>query len=234
MNFAHNLEISADFFPNRAAVRQAGFEMTYSELNERANRIATGLIKLGVKPGEHIGLCAANSTDWIEFYYGVLKAGAVAVTLSVLLTGNELQKLVSHSNPRFIFTVGAKLEELEKSKGPGGVEKVICPGGDMELKDLKAIGSASFKAIDRDREDTAAILYTGGTTGLSKGVMLTHESVTFSSHSSAFYERSTENDVALCFLPLNHVFGQIHIMNATILSAGCLEDSCPCSIWIRS
>ena len=53
--------------------------------------------------------------------------------------------------------------------------------------------------------------------------MLTHEGINFSSHSIAYYERSTENDLALCFLPFNHVFGQMHIMNATILSAGCLE-----------
>ncbi|OGP52620.1 MAG: AMP-binding protein, partial [Deltaproteobacteria bacterium RBG_13_52_11] len=80
-----------------------------------------------------------------------------------------------------------------------------------------------FKALDRDRTDTAAILYTGGTTGTPKGVMLTHEAINFSSCSIAYYERSTEKDVALCFLPFNHVFGQIHIMNSTILSSGCME-----------
>ena len=85
------------------------------------------------------------------------------------------------------------------------------------------MGAGSFKAVDRDRSDTAAILYTGGTTGTPKGVMLSHEGISFSSHSIAYCERSTENDLALCFLPFNHVFGQIHIMNSTILSAGCLE-----------
>jgi long-chain acyl-CoA synthetase len=85
------------------------------------------------------------------------------------------------------------------------------------------MGSASFEAIDRDRADTAAVLYTGGTTGIPKGVMLTHEGILFSSHSIAYYERSTENDLAICYLPFNHVFGQIHIMNGTILTAGCLE-----------
>jgi long-chain acyl-CoA synthetase len=223
MNFAHNLEISAYFFPNRPAVRQANLELTYAQLNERANRVATALIKMGVRPGMHIGLCAPNSSDWIVFYYGVLKAGAVAVTLSALLTGNELHKLVNHSRARVIFAGGSKLQELEKLKGSGELEKVICPGGDMELTNLIEMGSAAFRAIDRDRGDTAAILYTGGTTGLSKGVMLTHESITFSSHSVAFYERSTEHDVALCFLPFNHVFGQMHLLNATIMSGGCLE-----------
>jgi long-chain acyl-CoA synthetase len=223
MNCAHHLEVSAFFFPERPAIREAGSERTYAQLNDRANRIATGLIKLGLKPGDLIGLCAQNSGDWIAFYFGVLKAGAVAVTLSGVLTGDELRNLVSHSRPRFIFTVGNKLKDLERLRGSGGVEKVICPGGDLDLEHVMGMGSGSFKAIDRDRADTAAILYTGGTTGIPKGVMLTHEAISFSSHSIAYYERSTESDVGLCFLPFNHVFGQMHIMNSTILSAGCLE-----------
>jgi long-chain acyl-CoA synthetase len=223
MNLATNLERSAFFFPDRPALRQSSFEMTYAQLNDRANRIATGLVKMGVKPGEHVGLCAPNSTDWIAFYFGVLKTGAVAVTLSGLLTGDELAILVNHAKPRLIFTAEGKLQELERLKSAGGLEKLICPGGDVDLHRLMDMGSGPFKAIDRDRAETAAIQYTGGTTGIPKGVMLTHESINFSSYSIAYSERSTEVDVSLCFLPFNHVFGQIHIMNATILSAGCLE-----------
>jgi long-chain acyl-CoA synthetase len=223
MNLAQNLEASAFFFADRPAIREAGSEKTYAQLNDQANRIATGLIKLGLTPGEFVGLCAPNSGDWIAFYFGVLKAGAVAMTLSGVLTGDELRNLVSHSKPRFFFTIGDKIKDLEGLRGSGGVEKVICPGGDLDLHHLMGLGSGSFKSINRDREDTAAILYTGGTTGTPKGVMLTHEAISFSSHSIAYYERSTENDVGLCFLPFNHVFGQMHIMNSTILSAGCLE-----------
>jgi long-chain acyl-CoA synthetase len=223
MNLSHNLESSAFFFPDRPALRQDGMELTYAQLNDQANRIATGLIKMGVKPGDHVGLCAPNSTDWIAIYFGVLKAGGVSVTLSALLTGDELALLVNHATPRLLFTHENKLRELEKLKTPGGLEKVICPGGDLDLKSLMEMGAGSFKALDRDRGDTAAILYTGGTTGIPKGVMLTHEGINFSSHSIAFYERSTETDLGLCFMPFNHVFGQMHIMNSTILSAGCLE-----------
>ena len=145
------------------------------------------------------------------------------MTLSGVLTGDELRNLVSHSRPRFIFTIGDKLNDLERLRGAGGLEKVICPGGDLDVQHLMAMGTGSFKTVDRDRADTAAILYTGGTTGTPKGVMVPHEAISFSSHSIAYYERSTENDVGICFLPFNHVFGQMHIMNSTILSAGCLE-----------
>jgi long-chain acyl-CoA synthetase len=223
VNLANNLETSAFFFPERTAVRQAGIEWTYAQLNDQANRIASGLIRMGVKPGEHIGLCALNSADWIAFYFGVLKTGAVAATLSALLSPGELALLIEHAKPRFVFSSENQLQELERLKSAGGIEKTIASGGDLDLRHLMGMGAGSFRAIDRDRSDTAAILYTGGTTGTPKGVMLTHEGIHFSSHSIAYCERSTENDLALCFLPFNHVFGQIHIMNSTILSAGCLE-----------
>src|SRR4030042_1627354 len=167
MNLSQNLQSAAFFFPDRLAVREAGTETTYAQLNDRANRIATGLIRLGTKPGDHVGLCAPNSTDWITFYFGVLKAGAVAITLSSVLRRDELTLLLEHSKPRFLFTTG--------------------------------------------------------TTGVPKGWMLSHEAINHSSHNIAFSERSSENDRALCFLPFNHVFGQIHIMNSTIMSCGCLE-----------
>jgi long-chain acyl-CoA synthetase len=223
MNLAVNLERSALFFPHRLAIRQAGLEVTYAQLNDQSNHIATGLIKMGIKSGEPVGIFAPNSADWIAFYFGVLKAGATAVTLSSLLTGSELANLVNHAKPRIIFTDDAKLQELEKLKCSNGLEKLICDGGDLSIHRLMEMGSGSFNAIDRDRLDIAAILYTGGTTGIPKGVMLTHEGINFSSYSIAYYERSTEKDIALCFLPFNHVFGQIHIMNSTIMSSGCLE-----------
>ena len=155
MNCAQNLEMSAFFFPERPAIREAGSETTYAQLNDQANRVATGLIEMGIKPGEHVALCALNPVDWIVFYFSVLKAGAVAVTLSGLLTGDELVNLVNHSKPRFIFTAENKLKELEKLKIAGGLEKIICSGGDLDLQHLMGLGSGPFKAIDRDRADAS-------------------------------------------------------------------------------
>jgi len=223
MNTSTNLEIAAFYFPDRPALSEARREITYSEFNDRANRIATGLLALGVRPDDRIGLLAPNSADWLIFYFGVLKAGAVAVTFSSLLAPDEMALLINHSKPRFLFTSPEKLNHLQNLRGKAGLEKVICPDGDLELRHLMNMGTGSFKALDRDRTETAAVLYTGGTTGTPKGVMLTHENINVSAHNVAFSEHSTETDRALCFLPFNHVFGQMHIMNATVLSCGCLE-----------
>ncbi len=223
MNVATNLERSAFFFPNRPAVSENGIPLSYAELNEKAGRVAAKLVEMGLKPGEHVGLCAPNSADWLIFYFGVLKAGAVAVTLSSLLTPDEFRLLVGHAKLKFLYTIESRLGDLGDLKGGEGPEKTICTGGDITFKGILDSASGSFGAVDRGRADTAAILYTGGTTGMPKGVMLTHENINVSAHNVAFSERSTENDRALCFLPFNHVFGQMHIMNATMMSAGCLE-----------
>ena len=165
-------------------------------------------------------MCATNSPDWIVFYFGVLKAGGVAVTLSNLLTAEELALLVNHARPRYAFTDRTTDFQAFKSSG---LQKIVGPDGDLELERMIGTAPGKQRAVATLRTDVAAVLYTGGTTGTPKGVMLTHENINLSAHNVAFSERSTEADRAVCFLPLNHVFGQMHIMNATILSAGCLE-----------
>ncbi|MBN2123442.1 MAG: AMP-binding protein [Deltaproteobacteria bacterium] len=223
MNIATNLERSALYFAERPALNEGSSEIRYAQLNERANRVATALLEMGVRPGDPIGLCGPNSGDWITFYFGVLKAGAVAVTLSSLLKRDELSLLIRHSRPRMVFTSDEKLEDLNGLRGDRILERLISPGGDVSLDRLLEMGSRTFRALDRDRRDTAAVLYTGGTTGIPKGVELSHENINAAIHTVVFNEYSRETDRALCFLPFNHVFGQMHIMNATILSAGCLE-----------
>ncbi len=223
MNLAHNLELSARFFPNHPAVRERDKETSYGELNERANRVASALAKLGIVPGDFVALCAPNSADWMAVYFGILKMGAVATTLSSLLTNVEFSTLINHARPRIVYADETRLATLQGIRSSAGVEKIVCPDGDMNLPALMAMGSASFQTVERERRDAIAVLYTGGTTGSPKGVILTQEGMDFSCQSNLLYERYNHPDISLCFLPFNHVFGQIYIMNPTVLSGGCLE-----------
>jgi long-chain acyl-CoA synthetase len=222
MNLAENLERSAFYFPDRLAILQDDRNVSYLELNEESNRVATALVKLGIQKGDHVGLCAPNSYEWLAFYFGVLKAGAIAVTLPSTLTQAELTRLLDDARPRVLFTVEEKLDELGDRGDRRYMEKVISAGGDIPYPRLLEIGSPSFKAVDLDRKDTAAILYTGGTTGIPKGVMLTHENIKSSVHNVCHFERSNQEDRALCFLPPNHIFAQIHIMGSMIYGGGCV------------
>jgi len=147
MNIAKHLERSAFFFPDRPAVVEESREVSYRELNHRTDRIALALLDQGVQPGDFIGLCAPNSADWLAVYFGVLKAGAVAVTLSSLLKEEELSLLVRHARPRFIYSTPEKLEALQELKAVGALQGIIImnatmfSGGCLEL----------LKAFDLDR-----------------------------------------------------------------------------------
>jgi len=223
MNISKYLEQSALYFPNNTVIRENGIEISYAQLNDRANLVATALLGTGVSAGDHIALCAPNSGEWMAFYFGVLKTGAVAVTLSSLLSRKELALLLCHCKPKVLYAFDDILKTVSGIRKEAEIDTVICNSGDLSFEQLLKKGKASFRAVDRDRSDTAVILYTGGTTGTPKGVELTHENVTQSIQNVIFCEGSNENDTALLFLPFNHVFGQMHIMNATILSAGCIE-----------
>lgn len=220
MNIATILEDSSCFFPDNTAVIEDGKTYTYSEFNNYASRIASALSGYGISSGDYIGFCAPNSYDWLALYYGALKCGAVAVTFSYLLTRNEFQKILSDCKPRVLFTTEERLPDLAYTESNFRPDLIITEEGGNNCKTLAEKGASSFKAIYRDRDEIATILYTGGTTGTPKGAMLSHENIQASIANVVRYEKSSENDLALCFLPLNHVFGQMHIMNSTIYSAG--------------
>jgi long-chain acyl-CoA synthetase len=223
MNVSKIIERSAFYFPDRTAVCSNGRENNYCTLNGQANRVATALLDLGVSPGDHIALCAPNSFEWIAFYFGIMKTGAIAVTLSSQLTAAELTQATTDSKPKYIFTTDDKIGVLKSLQKPGLLESIISRNGDLSFEKLCDHGTDTFDSINRDRTDTAAILYTGGTTGIPKGVMLSHENIYTAIYNVVFNERSTEKDRVLCFLPFNHVFAQMHIMNAALLSGGCIE-----------
>jgi long-chain acyl-CoA synthetase len=220
MNIAHHLERSAFHFPERVAVIDGEREITYAEFNREAGRVAAALAARGVQPGDFAALCAPNSIEWLAFYFGVLKAGAAAVTFSHLLTANELSQVLSDCSPKVFFTTGAKLSDLGDRCEHASIELIVSEGGDMPYARFTETGVGSFQSVDRDRDDTAAVLYTGGTTGIPKGALLTHANLAASAFNVARYERSTETDRALCFLPLNHVFAQVHILHSMVLCGG--------------
>ena len=159
MNLAKNLENSAFYFPQRPAISEDHGATSYALLNERANRAATALLRMGISPGDNVALCAPNSGDWLAFYFGVIKIGAVAVTLSSQLKADELTLLVNHCRPKAVFTFDEKLGELEKLRDKECLRTIICPGGDLSFERLIETGESVYKAVDAERTDTAAILY---------------------------------------------------------------------------
>jgi long-chain acyl-CoA synthetase len=222
VNTAESLEKSAFYFPDRPALVEGDREVSFKEFNETSNRVATALIGSGIQTGDRVALWAPSSFQWLAFYFGVLKAGAIAVTLPRSFSRSEIAQVLDDALPEILFTADDHLDVLGDRQDHPYLTRIISPGGDIPYEKLVEAGSPSFKAIDLDRQTTAVILYTGGTTGFPRGVMLSHVNIKTSAHNVSYYERSTQNDRALCFLPLNHVFAQIHIMNSMVYAGGCV------------
>jgi len=221
VNIADNLEKTSCYFPNHIAVIEGDRTITYSEFNQEASRVASGLIASGgLRPGDHVAICAPNSYAWLAFYFGVLKAGAVVITFSNHVKTEEFNKIISDCEPRIIFTTDDRIKDLGDRGSRPYLNLVICENGDISYNRLIEKGVFEFHAIDRNRKDIAAIIYTGGITGIAKGAMLSNENIQASLFNVAYYERSTKDDIVLCFMPLHHIFGQVHIMNATIFAGG--------------
>ncbi len=220
MNFADMLDKNARFFPDHPAIIEGDRTIRFAQLHQDVNKAASAMVKLGLQPGDHVALCAPNAYEWVVVYYAAIKAGAVAVTFSYLMKKDELSKVLADCRPKILFISDDKLDDVKDQRGESYLAVVVCNNGDVSFPALLDKGDPQFATVNRHRDDTAAILYTGGTTGSPKGAMLSHQNLKSSIFNTAHYERCTVDDRALCFLPLNHVFGQVHIMNSTIYSCG--------------
>lgn len=158
MNLATHLEKSAYYFPDRPVLVEEDRTISYLEFNKESNRVATALKKMSINMGDHVALWTPNSPLWLAFYFGVLKAGAVAVTLPSTMPQSEIIRLLDDAQPKVLFTVDEKLGDLGDQKNCPYIEKIISPGGDLSYERLLENGSDAFKAVDLDRQNTAVIL----------------------------------------------------------------------------
>jgi len=178
-------------------------------------------VGLGLRPGEPVCLCAPNSSKWITFYFGALKAGAVILSPSVHFSLNELSPIMEETKPKVLFTIEKKSHELKDICERDYLKFVVCDDTEISYSDLIQKGSEAFKTIERDRNDVACIPYTGGTTGTPKGILLTHQNLENTSFNMGYHERPTEGDRVICFLPIDHMFAQLHVLlGSMVFGAG--------------
>lgn len=147
--------------------------LTYRELQDWSGRVARRLVDSGVSPGDRVGLLSANSPEWVAAAWGVIKSGAVLVPLNPRLVAAELHKLLTDAGCGVVVTAPALLAGPEGVVERGHQLDVI---GLDELAELREGGREDFR-VDIPPEDPAALLYTSGSTGLSKGVICTNRTL---------------------------------------------------------
>ncbi|MCW3040985.1 MAG: AMP-dependent synthetase and ligase [Solirubrobacterales bacterium] len=197
---------------DRAAVRVEGEVATHRELDQRAGRVAGWLGTAGVRPGDRILLSSQNDLSLVTAYVGVLRAGAVAVLASPSLTAYELDHLVTDAEPALAFAQGPAITALRtRPTSAGLLRRVVALGAAMHgaettLADVLAAGAYAAPA-DVTSQDPALLAYTSGTTGVPKGVVLTHGNLLSSIRSAMLAWRWVADDVLVHALPLMHQHG---------------------------
>ena len=215
MNIAQVLERSAHQHPERIALVFKERQWTFGELDQAASRLASGLRALGLKPGSRIGLHLPNSPAFVAAYYAANKIGVIPIALNVTYATDEIAYIVGDGEAAAVVTAESVAAQLPPPDRMPSVKHVI--------RDALAVdGDPGLRALDQDRHDTCAILYTSATTGRPKGVMLTHENVVSNIEATNRHLRMTPEDRGLCALPLFHCFGQNFIMNALVRCGGTL------------
>lgn len=206
--------------PARLAIEtQDGAHISYGDLIARAGQMANVLAARGVRPGDRVAVQVEKSVANIVLYLATVRAGAVYLPLNTAYTLNELDYFIGDAEPSLVVCDPAKAEGLAPiaAKVKAKVE-TLGPDGKGSLTDAAEKASSEFTTVPRTNDDLAAILYTSGTTGRSKGAMLTHDNLASNSLSLVGYWRFTDKDVLIHALPIYHTHGLFVATNVTLFS----------------
>jgi len=226
MNIASYLEQYAVSDPNRLAIRFEGRSITYAQLNSDATRLADALRLKGIAQGDRVALYLPNIPEFAVVYYAAQKLGAIVVTINAIFKTEEVRYLLDDSAAAAVFTT-AELSTFVPADCAALRLRVIVddgplPDGWTALSELLSLGSDRFVSVDRAADAEAALLYSSGTTGFPKGIVLTQCNIHANIPLSAKCSDYRPGDRLAVFLPLFHVYGQNYLMNAGFLAGATL------------
>src|SRR3954452_2970471 len=206
--------------PKRLAIETVdGQRISYGDLISRAGQMANVLVSRGVKPGDRVAAQTEKSVPGLVLYLAAVRAGAVYLPLNTAYTLNELEYFITDAEPSLVVCDPSKAEGIGAIASKVGAKvDTLGADGNGSLSDAAATASANFETIPRADDDLAAILYTSGTTGRSKGAMLTHDNLASNSLSLVGYWRFTDKDVLIHALPIYHTHGLFVASNVTLFA----------------
>ncbi len=197
-----------------------GATLSYGQTFARAAQFANLLTQLGVESGDRVAVQVEKSADALLLYLGCLRAGAVFLPLNTGYTGPELAYFLGDAEPRVFVVDPAAETAADGIRRDAGVAHLatLGPGGAGSLAAAANGAEERFTDVARTADDLAAILYTSGTTGRSKGAMLTHGNLASNAEALVAYWRFTRDDVLLHALPIFHTHGLFVATNVTLLA----------------
>jgi len=242
------LEKTAEQFPNQTALIFQGYKVSFSRLKEMVDRFATALSAMGIQKGDAVAIILPNVIPCVVAYYAILRLGGIVVMNNPLYTDHELKHQLNDSGAKVLVTLDLLAPRMCAVRPETGVREIIyCSIGDylpfpknilfplaakkkglaatvppaenlFQFKPLLAQTENNPPEVNLDFEDIAQYQYTGGTTGVSKGAVLTHRNLSSNVQQAVAWFPDLESgaEVMLGALPFFHVFGLTASMNLSI------------------
>jgi len=241
------LERTVAKFPNKMALLFEGYKVTYRELNDMVNRFAAALNSFGINKGDSVAILLPNLIPCVAAYYAILKIGGIAVMNNPLYSDRELIHQFNDSGSKALITIDLLGNRMIDARPKTKIKQIIYTSiGDYlpfpknllfplvakkknlaadvksstnvyKWKDVLAKSSSNPPEVELSFDDVAMFQYTGGTTGVSKGVMLTHGNLSKQVQQvGAWFPTFDSNEIMLGALPFFHVFGLTTAMNLAI------------------
>ena len=191
-------------------------EITWSVFDEKANRVANLLLGRGLKKGQKVAILLMNCLEWLPIYFGILKAGAVAVPLNFRYTAQEIEYCVKLADADVLFFGPEFIGRVEDIVPSIGRERLLffvgetCPSFAEDYHRATANCSSAAPKVLVDDEDDGAIYYSSGTTGFPKAILLSHRCLLQAARMEAIHHETTHEDVFLCIPPLYHTGAKMH------------------------
>jgi long-chain acyl-CoA synthetase len=223
------LNLAALQFTDRPATAFREAQLTFGEIKAQVDKLATALARLGIGKGDRIGIMLPNCPQYLISFFAIVRLGAIVANVNPIYTPREVEMVARDSGMRAIITLDTLAETILSIQAQSQIEQVIttsleaysadsqaaapAPKATLSFSELiAAVAEPDLPRVDIDAEDVAVLQYTGGTTGVPKGAMLTHANLYAailqgSVWSSYFTERGNER--ILLVIPYFHVYGMV-------------------------
>ena len=179
--------------------------LTYNQVYEKIQNVAKWLIENGIQKGDHVAVTGKNSPEWAIAYLATMFASATVIPIDYALKENETQNLINASEPKIIFVDEEKYDSIKKNNPNAKIVSLSPKKDENHLYNLKASADVAFnEPVTPD--DNAVILFTSGTTGVPKGVMLTHQNLISDAYIAQTQLLILPTDTFYALLPIHHAY----------------------------